>query len=50
MTDPVIAADGFTYEKAALTQWFAKSTLSPITGLHLANINIIPNHALRHTI
>lgn len=50
MKDPVIAPDGFTYERTALQTWFAKSNISPVTGAHLANTHIIPNHALRHTI
>lgn len=50
MTDPVIASDGFTYERKALQEWFKRSNHSPLTGAVLANINIIPNHALRHTI
>ena len=29
MRDPVIAADGFTYERSALEAWFAKSRRSP---------------------
>lgn len=50
MKDPVIAADGFTYERAAIEKWLSKSNHSPMTGAALTNINIIPNLALRNTI
>ena len=50
MKDPVIAADGFTYEKNFIQNWFNKSGSSPVTGGRLFNVNLIPNHALRHTI
>jgi hypothetical protein len=29
MVDPVIAADGHTYERAAITRWFRQSKRSP---------------------
>ena len=50
MKEPTIAADGFSYERKAIEKWLNKSTLSPMTGAHLANLNLIPNHALRNTI
>lgn len=50
MRDPVIAPDGHSYERSAIVQWFAQSSLSPKTGLRLASTDLIPNHALRNTI
>lgn len=50
MKFPTIATDGFTYEKKAIEKWLQKSTMSPMTGAHLSNLNLIPNHALRNTI
>ena len=50
MRDPVIAADGHSYEREAITQWFTTSMLSPKTGLRLPSSNLIPNIALRNTI
>ena len=53
MTDPVFTSDGHTYERAAIEQWFASTRAqggqptSPLTGLVLANTNLIPNIALR---
>lgn len=35
--EPVVAADGHTYEKAALERWFKNHNLSPITGAELDN-------------
>ena len=32
MEDPVVIADGKTYERAAIEQWLARSNLSPMTG------------------
>lgn len=46
--DPVIAADGHTYEREALLTWLASKNKSPITGLPLdRNAPLIPNHTLR---
>ena len=50
MTDPVVAADGHTYEQAALTRWLRCSNLSPATGATLSHRVIVKNHALRNAI
>ncbi|KAJ0717506.1 putative protein kinase RLK-Pelle-RLCK-IXb family [Helianthus annuus] len=51
MQDPVVAADGFTYEAEALRGWLdSGSNTSPMTNLELANSNLVPNHALRSAI
>lgn len=51
MKEPVMAADGHSYERAAITRWFASGgNLSPMTGAALANQNLQPNHALRQAI
>jgi hypothetical protein len=50
MVDPVITADGQTYERAAIEKWFAEGhTTSPSTGLSLESLALIPNLALRKT-
>eukprot|EP01044_Picomonas_judraskeda_P024780 COSAG03_NODE_6951_length_982_cov_16.617946_1_plen_296_part_10 len=51
MRDPVICADGHTYERAAIERWFrtGKNT-SPKTNLPLAHRNLIPNITLRQAI
>ena len=43
MSDPVTAADGFTYERAAITDWLEQKDTSPITGAVLANKTLAPN-------
>jgi U-box domain len=50
MTDPVVAADGFSYERTAIETWIQKhdkTALSPKTGERLAHLNLTPNHTLR---
>ena len=37
MVDPVTAADGHSYESAAIKQWLQSSALSPLTGKTLPN-------------
>lgn len=51
MVDPVICADGITYERAAIEAWFARgNTTSPMTRQNLAHMTLIQNLALRNTI
>ncbi|XP_076936554.1 U-box domain-containing protein 33-like isoform X1 [Bidens hawaiensis] len=51
MQDPVVAADGFTYEAEALKGWLdGGHNTSPMTNLELANSNLVPNRALRSAI
>ena len=51
LVDPVITADGQTYECAAIKAWFAcgKKT-SPLTGAVLPHLEVIPNTALKKAI
>ncbi|GJT06211.1 U-box domain-containing protein kinase family protein [Tanacetum coccineum] len=51
MQDPVVAADGFTYEAEAIKGWIDSGhNTSPMTNLELANSNLIRNRALRSAI
>jgi hypothetical protein len=54
MADPVIAADGHTYERHAIEDWFGScgegETRSPKTNAILPNRALIPNHALKSLI
>jgi len=50
MKDPVIAADGFTYERSAIEAWLQKKSTSPMTNSPLEHLNLIPNHSLRSNI
>ena len=51
MTDPVITADGQTYERTEIEKWFALGNrTSPLTGEELPSTNLLPNIALRTVI
>jgi hypothetical protein len=51
MEDPVFAADGHTYERQAIEQWFATGRCtSPMTGAVLSHVNLTPNHTMRSAI
>ncbi|EDQ92110.1 uncharacterized protein MONBRDRAFT_22946 [Monosiga brevicollis MX1] len=47
MVDPVVAADGFSYERESIARWFEEHTTSPMTGKELPSRILLPNHALR---
>ena len=50
MVDPVICADGHSYERAAISQWRSSHATSPKTNAQLEHTNLIPNHPLRGSI
>ncbi|KAG1355025.1 U-box domain-containing protein 33 [Cocos nucifera] len=51
MKDPVIAADGFTYEAEAIRGWIDSGhNTSPMTNIKLPHGELIPNRALRSAI
>eukprot|EP00930_Biecheleria_cincta_P034380 TRINITY_DN2376_c0_g1_i1.p1 TRINITY_DN2376_c0_g1~~TRINITY_DN2376_c0_g1_i1.p1 ORF type:complete len:657 (+),score=154.20 TRINITY_DN2376_c0_g1_i1:154-2124(+) len=50
MKCPVLAADGFTYERQAIEKWLAMHNTSPMTGAVLAHRFLTENFALRHLI
>ena len=50
MTDPVVTADGQSYERYAIEQWLRHSTLSPLTNEPLSHLALTPNMALRRLI
>jgi hypothetical protein len=43
MVDPVIAADGHTYERLAILEWFEKHARSPVTNMQIGKV-LLPNH------
>ena len=47
MTDPVSTADGFTYEREAISEWLRTKDTSPHTGAKLESKTLIPNHLVR---
>ena len=50
MTDPVTAADGMTYERAAIEKWLEDNDTSPSTGAELPHKHLNPNQALKSII
>lgn len=52
MHDPVVAADGHTYERHAITRWLESkaSPKSPKTGAVMDNKALVPNHAMKSMI
>ncbi len=42
-----MAADGFTYEREAILNWFEHSNRSPMTNQELDNLELKPNHAIK---
>lgn len=47
MHDPVIAADGHTYERHAMEQWLRQHATSPLTGAQLSHLRLVPNIIVR---
>ncbi|EOD34617.1 hypothetical protein EMIHUDRAFT_467559 [Emiliania huxleyi CCMP1516] len=47
MSDPVMAADGHSYERKQIERWLATKSTSPMTGEALEHSFLTPNHALR---
>ena len=45
--DPVVAVDGFTYEKASITKWFSGSNKSPMTGQVLDTLKLYSNNEMK---
>ena len=56
MRDPVVTADGQTYERAAIHNWLEKQRArrlpctSPLTGAPLPHTELVPNVVLRSLI
>ncbi|CAJ1365257.1 unnamed protein product [Effrenium voratum] len=47
MSDPVVSADGYTYERSAIARWFETSRKSPVTGQKLPHAELVPNQSVR---
>ena len=47
MMDPVVCADGTSYERTAIEQWLSVHNTSPLTGAVLPHKNLVPNLSLR---
>ncbi len=47
MQDPVIAADGHTYERDAMTTWLQQHHISPVAGQLLKHTRLVSNLAVK---
>ena len=50
MHDPVVLADGHSYERSYISRWLQEHSTSPKTGKDLQQKDMFPNHALRNAI
>ena len=50
MRDPVVTADGMTYERTAIERWLIQHDTSPLTGTRLPHTQVIPNVLMRSVI
>lgn len=51
MENPVVAADGQTYDRASIQQWFdTGSRTSPLSGAPLSDTMLRPNYSIRSAI
>ena len=50
IVNPVIAADGHTYERSAIEQWLCQTSTSYVTGTELAHKRVIPNLSVKSII
>ncbi len=50
LVEPVIAADGHTYERAAVQRWLEDHETSPVTSAKLAHTRLVPNVIIKSAI
>lgn len=50
MEDPVVAADGNTYERTEIARWFQRKRTSPLTNVPVTNVLLTPNLIIRSAI
>lgn len=50
MKDPVLASDGYTYDRPSIMQWLKSKTTSPATGEEMDANKLVPNHQLKSQI
>ncbi|KDO32106.1 hypothetical protein SPRG_03324 [Saprolegnia parasitica CBS 223.65] len=50
MEDPVVTADGHTYERSAIARWLRDHGTSPVTNCVLTSSVLSPNYALKRAI
>ena len=47
LVDPVIAADGHTYERQAMLSYLQQHNVSPVSKKRLASKNVTSNYAIK---
>ena len=47
MHDPVMNAEGHTYERSAIERWYADRAMDPLTGLQVSDLSLKPNLLVR---
>ncbi len=50
MNDPVVASDGFMYERDQIEKWLKNNNRSPMTGDQLSSKQLTPSHTLKSMI
>ena len=50
MVDPVIAADGHTYERAAFQDWLQHNVMSPADKKPLKHTRLVTNQAIKNAL
>jgi hypothetical protein len=50
MLDPVVAADGHTYERTGIERWLQNHNTSPVTREVMMHTHLTPNHQLKSQI
>lgn len=50
LRDPVILADGHTYERTAVEQWLQLQDTSPVTGAALPHKRLLPNVLIKQAL
>ncbi len=48
--DPVFCSDGFTYERANITEWLQKNSISPQNGMKLASRDLLNNFSTKQNV
>lgn len=47
MVNPVVATDGFTYEKSAIENWLSRKKISPVSGQELKSPTLFENKLIK---
>ena len=50
MKDPVVAMDGYSYERYAINDWFLENDTSPVRREPVTDKRLVPNRALKDAI